>query len=434
MASYRDPDPPFAGVPSELRNVKTLDQVIAQLSTEARADFLRRVGFNKPPQAPPALNSRLWRAREALLRTGYQGDGRGEFGNRVASTCVANCGGFTRVFFWDSLFSSAALSAFEPAFARDAVITVFSRQTEEGYCPEHMFDRHVPARHIIGAPQAPVATWAVEKYLQADPDDSTFLQEAWPYLVRNHRYWQDFGDKDGDGLAEWTWKGQTADNSPLYDEQGETIGWMPPVASVQLAAFLYRDAMSLSRLADRLGKKDDAARYRARADELFRDFVRVCYVPEDKAYWDYNHATRRHTKVKTFYMLWPVWAGMPVPPEVKRHLIEEVLLDPKQFFGTIPFPSVAYDEASYDPMGYWRGKTWPNIAYWLLEMLVREGYAPQAEEAAKRFLAAWFRGKGYSENMGTDPGVYDAGGSADYNWGIAAIYLIGTGAYRHPLP
>jgi len=192
--------------------------------------------------------------------------------------------------------------------------------------------------------------------------------------------------------------------------------------------------MSLSRFAEMLGKTDDAVRYRARAEKLFRDFVRVCYVPQDNAYWDYNHATGRYAKVRTFYMFWPIWAGMPVPPEVKRHLIQEVLLDPKQFFGAIPFPSVAYDEATYDPMGYWRGKTWPNVYYWILEMLVREGYAPQAEEAAKRFLAAWFRGKGYSENMGTDPGVYDGGGSADYNWGSAAVYLIGTGAYRHPLP
>ena len=85
-------------------------------------------------------------------------------------------------------------------------------------------------------------------------------------------------------------------------------------------------------------------------------------------------------------------------------------------------------------MGYWRGKTWPNVYYWILEMLMREGYAAQAEEAAKRFLAAWFRDKSYSENMGTDPGVYADGGSADYNWGVAAVYLIGTGAYRSPLP
>jgi len=434
VASCRDPDPPFAGVPAELRTASSLDRAVGQLIAEARKDFLRRVAFDRPPAVPPALESRLWRARLALLRTGYQGDGRGEFGDRIASTCVASCAGFTRVFFWDSLFTSAALATFEPAFARGAITSVFSRQTEEGYCPEHGFDRHVPARHVIGAPQAPVATWAVEKYLQANPQDRTFLQEAWPYLVRNRRYWQEFGDKDGDGLAEWTWKGQTADNSPLYDEQGEGIGWMPPVASVQLAAFLYRDAVSLSRFAELLGKKDDAARYRARAEKLFRDFTQVCYVPEDKTYWDYNHATRRHAKVKTFYMFWPIWAGMPVPAEVKRHLIEDVLLDPKQFFGAIPFPSVAYDEARYDPMGYWRGKTWPNVYYWLLEMLVREGYAPQAEEAANRFLAAWFRGKGYSENMGTDPGIYDGGGSTDYNWGIAAVHLIGTGAYRKPLP
>ena len=279
----------------------------------------------------------MWRARLALLRTGYQGDGRGEFGNRVASTCVANCSGFTRVFFWDSLFTSAALATFEPAFARDAVISVFCRQTEEGYCPEHSFDRWVPARHIIVRTPGTGGFVGGGEIPPVHPQDHTFLKEMWPYLVRNHRYWQEFGDKDGDGLPEWTWKGQTADNSPLYDEQGTTIGWMPPVASVQLAAFAYRDAMSLARFADRLGKKDDAQRYRA-AERLFRDFTRVCYVPQDKCYWDYNHATRRHTKVKTFYMFWPIWAGMPVPPEAKRHLIEEVLLDPKQFFGVIPFP------------------------------------------------------------------------------------------------
>lgn len=61
---------------------------------------------------------------------------------------------------------------------------------------------------------------------------------------------------------------------------------------------------------------------------------------------------------------------------------------------------------------------------------MREGYASEADEAARRLLAAWFRGEGYSENTSTDPAIYDGGGCADYNWGIAAVYLIGTGAYR----
>ncbi len=34
VASYLDPDPPFAGVPSELRKVDALDQAIAQLSAQ----------------------------------------------------------------------------------------------------------------------------------------------------------------------------------------------------------------------------------------------------------------------------------------------------------------------------------------------------------------------------------------------------------------
>ena len=73
----------------------------------------------------------------------------------------------------------------------------------------------------------------------------------------------------------------------------------------------------------------------------------VCYLPGEKRFWDYNHHTRAHRRVKTFYMFWPLFAGMDVPADTVQDLIENVLLDPEQFFGEIPFPSVAYDEPTY---------------------------------------------------------------------------------------
>jgi len=426
VASYLDKQHHFKGVVPEKYDMDTAVDA-------SRKDFERRVGLSKPPAAAksPLLQQRLWRARTALLRTGYRGRGKGgEYGNGIASTCVPNCGGFTRVFFWDALFSAAALATFEPEFAREAILAVFARQTQDGYCPEHSFNYQVPWRDPIGAPQAPVASWAVARYLADHPEDTSFLKKIVPFLERNHRFWMDRSDRDADGLAEWTWSGQTADNSPLYDEYTKHTGWIPPVASVQLNAFLYRDAMTLAQFSEILGKKREAAAYRKAAEQRAEAFMKICYLPKEKRFWDYNHATGRHCKVKTFYMFWPIWAGMKMPAQVKKDLIENVLLDPRQFLGDIPFPSVAYDEPTYDSHGYWRGRIWPQISFWLLEMLVAEGYIKEADQAADRLFSAWTREATYPENLCSDANAYSAAGVPDYNWGIAFVSLLGGREYR----
>jgi hypothetical protein len=390
----------------------------------ARRDFLQRIGWTGAADGPRA--QRAWRARWSLLRTGYQGDGVGELGRMTASTCVPNSGGFTRIFFWDSLFTATALSRFNADFARDAIRTVFIRQDpERGYCPEHVFDRAFPTRDVIGEAQAPVASWAVERHLEQHPTDSAFLSEMYPKLALNHRHWQEYGDRDRDGLAEWTWCGQTADDSPIYDEfamgRDAAHGWLPPIASVSLNSFLYRDAVILAGFADRLGRPDEAKSWRVRAEAIESALMRICYVPTERRFWDYNHATRRHCKIKTFYMFWPLWAGMHVPADARDELIDRVLLDPKQFFGEIPFPSVAYDEATYTPAGYWRGKSWPHISYWLVEMLVRQGRHEAAALARRKVMSAWLKDPYHAENMTSNGDLADASGSPEYNWGAALV-------------
>ncbi|MFW5777045.1 MAG: amylo-alpha-1,6-glucosidase [Spirochaetota bacterium] len=435
VATSLDREHHWDGLPDRLAAASDGEAAVDAAAAASRHAFLERVRWDDPPAVPAAGLAQAWRARWALTRTGYQANERGgEFGRLVASTCVPSSHGFTKAFFWDALFSSAAASRFDPRLARGAILAQFVRQDEHGYCPEHGFNYHVPGRSVIGAPQAPVAAWAVDKYLAVNPDDTGFLEEVYPILVRNHRYWQELSDQDRDGLSEWTWSGQTADNSPLWDEVVRRsvyagCSWIPPIASVQLNSFLYRDANHLADFARRLGRDEEASAYRARAQALQDALLRVCYLPEEKRFWDYNHATGRHTRIPTFYMCWPIWAGMDVPENARRDLIENVLLDPEQFFGPIPFPSVAYNHPSYEPAGYWRGKAWPQITYWLLEMLVAEGYTDAAKEAARRFLAAYDRNDSFPENLSTDPSDLNGAGVQDYNWGVAAYYLIATGAY-----
>ena len=410
------------------------------LLERAREGFRTNIGASEPVRtASPVLDSHLWRARHALLRTGYRA-ARGEFEGRLACFCTSDDQFFSTVFFWDSLFSASALAAFHPGFAKDAIFSAFVRQdSRDGSSPENKWNYTVPQRHNRQYPQAPVGSWAVAHYLSRQPGDVEFLREIYPVLRNNHRYWSDYADADGDGLAEWRWSGQTADDSPLYDAfvpgaEMKGCQWLPPVASVHLNCFLYRDADLLESFSKRLGLADDAAHFAARKQAIHRALMEVCWVEEDRKFWDFNHATQSHTKVQTFYMFWPLFARLPLPEEVVRGWIENELLNPSKFFGSMPFPSVAYDEPKFDPTGYWRGKAWPQIAYWLVETLTHYGYADAAVAAADR-IAAWSAAQaGFPENMETDPRLSRVTGHTDYNWGIAGFYMLATRRFLEFVP
>lgn len=411
----------------------------ATLAAAALARFEQNIRAARAPAAPsPALVSAAWRARFALLRNGLAPAPKsaGEFGSDLACLCTSDASDFSCVFFWDTLFSSVALSDFHPAYARGALRTAFVRQdARDGSAPERKFQWGVPARMAQQSPQSPLASWALRRHLAQNPDPA--LQRAlYPLLVANHRFWEHHSDTDRDGLAEYRWSGQVSDNSPMWDPysqfgDGAGCGWVPPVASVPLNCFLLWDARHLARHAADLGLKPDARAFAKRADELQERLLRICHVPAEKRFWDYNHHTRTHTKVKTFWMFWPLFAGVEMPRSTRDDLLK-TLLDPAQFFGAIPFPSVAYDEPTYDARGYWRGRAWPHVSYFLLQTLVRHGHEKAARAAAARLLSWYSRQTGFLENICTHAAETRPHGFPDYNWGSAAFYLLATGDYLRP--
>lgn len=403
---------------AEIRSCEAIDRLV-----EDRQRFLL-------PRINAASRSEwlVQRARQSLLRCGLRGLG-GEFRDNVASLCTSDSSDFSCSFFWDSLFSSVALAQIDPELARGAIRTSFVRQlARDGSTPERKFNHSVPQRMAQQSPQSPIATWAVNQFLSQFPGDN-LGQELYDTLVSNHKFWFTYSDTDRDGLAEYRWTGQVSDNSPLWDFYGLTDGkpagcqWVPPVASVALNSFLYRDALEIAHLAGQLGKQDEVRYWNHEAARIARNLNATCYDHADRRYWDFNHHTGTHRRVRTFWMFLPLWASVPVPQAVSRDLIENVLLDERQFFGPIPFPSVAYNEPTYTPTGYWRGKSWPHVSTWMIELLDREGYKSQAKRAAERLLSAWAEVGAASENLSTDPSNPSAG-FLDYNWGSAAVVLL----------
>jgi putative isomerase len=62
------------------------------------------------------------------------------------------------------------------------------------------------------------------------------------------------------------------------------------------------------------------------------------------------------------------------------------LTNPKEFWPRYPIPSVALDDPKYDPNQMWRGPTWVNVNYLMIEGLWRNGFRDQARKLRRATL------------------------------------------------
>jgi glycogen debranching enzyme len=74
-----------------------------------------------------------------------------------------------------------------------------------------------------------------------------------------------------------------------------------------------------------------------------------------------------------------------MPPEISERLVAH-LTDERQFWSRYPVPTVAMDDPKYNPAQMWRGPTWVNVNYLLIEGLQRSGYQDLARELRRRTL------------------------------------------------
>ena len=132
-------------------------------------------------------------------------------------------------------------------------------------------------------------------------------------------------------------------------------------------------------------------------------------------------------------MFLPLWAGIPLPATEAKRVVEQHMLNPNEFYRDIPFPSLSYDDPRFDPRGYWRGRVWPHVVYWMIQTLWRQGYHAAAEETAGRLLELLLSAPWLHENYET---VADAriNGCPDYNWTLSTTIELLLERYKEPLP
>ncbi|HUY62001.1 MAG TPA: trehalase family glycosidase, partial [Candidatus Dormibacteraeota bacterium] len=281
--------------------------------------------------------------------------------------------------------------------------------------------------------------------------DDAILAGAHPVLARAWQWWAATRDGNGNGLLEYgsspvgdghfvhtklaAMDESANDNSPVHDEADFDLSTHTlNMEDVGLNALLVHEAELLARMADHLGRPEEAAQMRARAETLAGLVRERLWDPRRRVFanrlWSGRFA--RSLSPTSFF---PMVAGLATPEQAAA-LVHEHLLDPERFGGPHPVAGTPHDDPAAADNVYWRGRVWPYFNYLVYQGLRRYRFDDEAtglaQAGAVMFERAWQERRCY-ENL--DQRTGEAGGSADaepfYTWGallamIADIDLIGV--------
>jgi hypothetical protein len=358
------------------------------------------------------------------------------------SLCVQGEGGYTGAkripyttkyglaiaFFWDTSFSSVGIREFDPALAQEAISCFTENAGPRGSLPGTLCDSH-----RAGEGQAPIMTWASWLIYQRS-HNKDWLRRVYPALAGNNRFWFAYHASPR-GLCQYFNAGQIADNDARFDPiQGNQANFtLSGFESPDLNSFLVVDSRCLAAMADELGLPEEAKRFRRCADELAKKIVDTMYFPDEAMFFDVKTGTHEQLSgVKTPNMFLPLWSGTPLDRKQIDAIVERHMLNPQEFYRDLPFPSLAYDNPKYDPQGYWRGRIWPHVVYWMIQAMWRQGREKEAEQTADRLLAMFDKTPWLHENYESAHG--GGIGVPDYNWSCATVIELLLERYKDPMP
>jgi hypothetical protein len=195
-------------------------------------------------------------------------------------------------------------------------------------------------------------------------------------------------DTDQDGLVEYhSTYDSSADMSPRFTPQllsDERLdGPIKPTESVEYNVWMVLLWDNLAEMAQILGDRKAAREHTRKARKIEGMIHDMMWNEEDGFYYDLDAATKKQIKVMTPYGF-NVMLLKNGPKDHYKRMVEEHLLNPEEFWGEYPVPTVPYNHPDFDPMHMWMGPVWINCNWLVIEGLRRQGFNDIAKELAEK--------------------------------------------------
>ena len=318
-----------------------------------------------------------------------------------------NRGTYPTHFLWDTCFQNLAYELMNEHLVKDFLLQFAVNQRCDGKFPQFLCSTWVRPAET----QPALIGWATMRFIE-HCKEYHFLRQMFHALEHNNNWWLS-ARMTSCGLVKCPHGLETGqDDSPRFD-RGATL-------ATDMNSYLLNQLNATAELARILGETDKAAHWRGEADKLSSAMLRTLYCDEDNLFYDVDPSTDEFIKIVSPVSLLPLWAGVALPEEKSLDMIERYLLSPDYLFGEIPFPSVAYNQDSYQADQWWRGPTWLPEAWLMLETLEKYGYTKEASDARQRLYDMLLKDVAMHELFHSQTG--EGLGSEEQGW-TCAIFL-----------
>jgi len=295
----------------------------------------------------------------------------------------------------------------DPASAQASQRVYMEQQREDGFIayrhgPRGMQDYPHKNMPTTSAPFFNYINWELYKVSK----DKAFLSDAYASGCRYADWMIKNRDSDSDSTFEWGPYGIIENVRDWYnavfqvsaerylDVDKEDIS--DELECLDLTLMMIKEEKSLSLMAEALGKKDEARRWKEKADAVIKlvnkrmwdDSTGFYYSVNKKDHgWFFMTRDLRRQEIIAFLALWADAA-----PRDRAEKLVATLTDTTRFWRRYGVPTLSATDAWYSPyVDYcckWNGPVWLLWDYLVYEGLRDYGYTDLAHQLAARMLSA----------------------------------------------
>ena len=193
-----------------------------------------------------------------------------------------------------------------------------------------------------------------------------------------------YGDIDGDGYIEYHGRTEKGLSNQGWKDSADAIvnsdGSLaaPPIALVEVQAYVYQAKMAIAELYHRAGEEDRARELRRQAEELKARF-NIDFWVEEGYYALALQKDNRPVEVLSSNAGHALWTG--IADKEKARQTAEMLMGEDMFNGW-GIRTLSSRERQYNPLGYHLGTVWPHDNSIIVAGLRRYGF----DDAALRIF------------------------------------------------
>ena len=315
----------------------------------------------------------------------------------------------TNIWSWDHCFNAMALAKHTPELAWDQFMIFFDLQDESGMLPDFVNNRFA----LWNFTKPPIHGWTLRRICSlSDYVNTEKLEEIYEPLAKWTKWWLAYQDSDGDGIPQYNHGNDSGwDNSTIFRKG-------TPVESPDLTSFLVLQMEVLAEVAEKLGRENEAVRWRQESEELLTNMI--------DHFWDGERfvakksGTHEVIESDSLVLYIPIILGKRLPAGIRENLVNGI--KNKGFLTENGLATELPSSPFYKEDGYWRGPIWAPTTMLVVDGLLSAGEKELALEIARRFCKMATK-SGMAENFNalTGEGLRDPA----FTWTSSVFLILG---------